>query len=196
MRNTRVTVADAGAAAIVVRSPVVFTISAAISSAARGAGGSSSRADVGTTATRPMTMTMKMKMTTRRGGSVLFAGPGLGSGSSSAPIGGRVMLAGRVAISDQVVDLLQHCSPSPGPGRPLPGGFEQRVERIDRFGVVHANDPFGPREVFDRIADVGRFPVENTGDTIGMQVEEHVLRSEVAVHDHRAVTDETGNCFG
>ena len=56
--------------------------------------------------------------------------------------------------------------------------------------MVHADDPLSPAKVFDRLADVGELPVEHGADPAA--VDEHVLGTELAVHDDDTVTGQPG----
>ena len=48
-------------------------------------------------------------------------------------------------------------------------------------GVVHPNDPLGPRRILDGLTDMGELPVEQRAHLAA--VDEHVLRAEVTVDD-------------
>ena len=67
---------------------------------------------------------------------------------------------------------------------------EQRVERVHGFGVVHSYEPLGPCEILDGITGVSRLPIGDAGHSIVLDIEQHVLRSKVTMHDDRAVTVE------
>jgi hypothetical protein len=53
--------------------------------------------------------------------------------------------------------------------------------------VVGTHDPLGPGEIFDRVPEVRKLPVHE-GRYLAAGVEQHVLRAEVAMHQHRALS--------
>jgi hypothetical protein len=79
------------------------------------------------------------------------------------------------------------------PRRLATSAKEEVVERISSARVVHAHDPFGPREIFNRVASMSELPIQDSRDAVGVEIEEHVLRSEVAMHDDGAIAIEAGH---
>ncbi len=126
----------------------------------------------------------------------LLAAPCFGAPQTISSVSSGVVHAGRHAIREHPLTLVNHGGLALRPRRALRRGGEEFVDRIDRVRVMHAHDPLGPGEVLDWAADVGRLPVDDAGHAIRLQVEEHVLWPEVAVDDHRTFTGETGNRVG
>jgi hypothetical protein len=60
--------------------------------------------------------------------------------------------------------------------------------------VVHAEDPLSPREILDGATDMGELPVQQCADATIL--DQHVLRSEVAMNDHVASARETRHRCG
>src|SRR5829696_9678859 len=52
--------------------------------------------------------------------------------------------------------------------------------------MVRAHDPLSPGEIFDGVPYVRKLPVDD-GRHLITGVEQHVLRAEVALHEHRAL---------
>ena len=92
-----------------------------------------------------------------------------------------------------VSNATQHRVVTLRPGRLATSAAEEAVERVDLERVVHSQDPFRPGEVFDCVAAMGELPVKESRDRSGVEIEEHVLWTEVAVHDDRTVPVEPGN---
>ena len=82
------------------------------------------------------------------------------------------------------------------PVRPDAGSREEDVHGTDCVDVMHPYDPLSPREVLDTRTHVSRLPVEDPGNRVGIDVEQHVLGSEVAVHEHRTGSHEAADAVG
>jgi len=70
---------------------------------------------------------------------------------------------------------------------------EEAVERIRSAGMMHTHDPFGPRDISNWLAPMGELPIQDSRDAVGVEIEEHVLRSEVAMQDDGAMAIESGH---
>ncbi len=55
---------------------------------------------------------------------------------------------------------------------------------IDLSGMVHADYPFGPGEIFDPRANVCELPVEQRCHALRLRVEQNVLRAEVSMNEY------------
>jgi hypothetical protein len=64
---------------------------------------------------------------------------------------------------------------------------KEHAELAHLAGMVHADDPFTPCDVLDRVSGVGPFPVQDRRDLQGGRVEKDILGAVVTVHEHLAV---------
>jgi hypothetical protein len=54
-------------------------------------------------------------------------------------------------------------------------GVEQHVEQAYQAGMVHADDPFTPRQILDRVSLAGPLPVQDRGDIQSCRIEKDIV---------------------